>query len=108
MFKLNEILLKTVCSDTVDIVVSHIAPRSCWPYTLPPIVDYYIERENIVDRDLKTALEKERDDMETVLTYAKTAGVKEWYYGHYHTSMTEEINSIKFRCLDTGELFERR
>jgi hypothetical protein len=54
---------------------------------------------------LKTALLSERAQMETVLSYVRSAGIKEWYYGHYHQSMTEQIDGILFRCLDIGEIY---
>lgn len=107
IFKLNEQLVQNICSHRVDIIVSHIAPKSCWPYKFTPLVEYYIEQERNAGRDLRAALLAERKQMETVLHHVKTAGVKEWYYGHYHESVTEQIGNITFRCLDIGELYHR-
>ena len=32
--------------------------------------------------------------------------ISHWYYGHFHQSMFQEINNIKFRLLDIGELIQ--
>ncbi|MBW8685940.1 metallophosphoesterase [Chitinophaga rhizophila] len=96
------------CRESVDIVVSHIAPASCWPYVLTPVVEHYINREQIAGKDLKTALLSEREQMDAVLAYVAKKGLKEWYYGHYHQSVTTHIQNISLRCLDEGELYYRR
>jgi hypothetical protein len=40
-----------------------------------------------------------------VYEYAKQAGCRQWYYGHYHQSMVEEKDGVLFRCLDIGEMY---
>lgn len=107
VFVFNEIALNAACNNTIDIVVSHISPSSCWPYMLTPTVEHYIQREKIAGRDLRSELAFERNEMEKILRRVKSAGAKEWYYGHYHQSVAEEIDNMRFKCLDIGELFNR-
>ncbi len=107
IFELNEQLLTNISRETIDIVVTHIAPRTCWPYMLTPLVEHYIHQEKLSGGDLQTALLSERAQMEIVFSYVRSAGIREWYYGHYHQSMNEQIDGIVFRCLDTGEIYYR-
>lgn len=99
-FILNEELLNKACATEIDIVVTHIAPDNVWPYLFTPVVNHYISREP----RLATALKLERRNMRIVYEKVIQAGCKRWYYGHYHQSMVEEKEGVKFRCLDIGEM----
>ncbi|MBC9912739.1 metallophosphoesterase [Chitinophaga varians] len=102
----DEALLRAACAQGIDRVVSHIAPREVWPYTYNEVVQHFVVKELSAGRDLAADLEKERQLMSSIYHEAAAAGCKQWYYGHYHESHTEEINGIAFRCVSIMELYE--
>ena len=104
----NETLLKAACVQGIDMVISHIAPKETWPYTFDPIVLNYIDKEMAAGKDLAADLEKERQLMSEIYPGVKSAGCREWYYGHYHESHVEEREGVIFRCMGIGEMYDTR
>jgi UDP-2,3-diacylglucosamine pyrophosphatase LpxH len=100
-FVLNQVLLDNACAAGIDMVITHISPNAAWPYSFTPVVKHYISREP----GLAAALYQERSNMNIVYEYAKQAGCRQWYYGHYHQSMVEEKDGVLFRCLDIDEMY---
>lgn len=83
----------------IDVVISHICPRIALPVPKKaPIIEYYSER----DSKLKEDIQKDFDTMDDMCK--KLSGVSEWYFGHYHTSMSMGI----YRCLNINEIYERK
>lgn len=101
----DEALLKSACTQRVDIAISHIAPKEAWPYTFDPIVLNFIVKEMAAGRDLAGDLENERQVMSRIYSFVRAAGCREWYYGHYHESHVEEKDGIIFRCVAIQEMY---
>jgi predicted phosphodiesterase len=99
-------LLQAACADGINTMITHIAPKEAWPYTLSPLVHHYIEKEYAAGRDLTSELENERQVMSHIYAAVKAAGCQEWYYGHYHESNVEIKDEIIFRCVAIQEMYD--
>ena len=63
-----------------------------------------------LDSDIPSDCAKERETMDRIHNYLKSAGhlVYHWYYGHFHQSWNSEIDGILFSMLDIMEFKEIR
>lgn len=96
----EQIVYKPKVNIKIDIICSHSSPSFCSPIDKGPIVDKYIQNDDLLLHDLnieRSLLDKVYND------YSNS--IVEWYYGHFHFSKTEVINNTKFRLLDINELF---
>lgn len=84
----------------IDIVVTHTAPDFAQPTGFNDFVCKMFNE----DKTLKEELIKERSDM--TLLYNKLVAsnnITDWFYGHFHKSIKEDVNGINFQCLDIME-----
>lgn len=88
-------------TERVDIICSHSAPSFCYPTDKGSIVMEYAQ----YDETLLEDIQKERETLDLIYNDYKDE-ITHWYYGHFHQSMFQEINNIKFRLLDIGELIQ--
>ena len=88
-------------SERVDIICSHSAPSFCYPTDKGSIVMEYAQ----YDETLLEDIQKERETLDMIYNDYKDQ-ITHWYYGHFHQSMFQEINNIKFRLLDIGEFIQ--
>lgn len=93
-----EELNKDSDAGTFDILLSHTGILSDHPVS-SPFVQSYVS----MDENLTSDLEAERSLIQQVQV---ASGVKKHYYGHFHTSKTEDQNGIEACCLDIAELIE--
>jgi len=94
-FKKNQLL--------IDIVVTHTAPSFCMPTSKTGIAGWLL-RDNHLEEDIS----KERLIIDEIYNHliADRHPISNWFYGHFHTSNTENISDISFRMLDIMELYE--
>jgi hypothetical protein len=83
----------------IDIVVSHEAPRSFFLYHLNPLA--WMEFGWKKDEEPKWE-NPSRDRLEEVLQAVKP---NQWFFGHYHMSMSGIEADVKWRCLDEFEFY---
>lgn len=88
-------------TERVDIICSHSAPSFCYPTDKGGIVMEYAN----YDETLLEDIQKERETLDLIYNDYKDT-ISHWYYGHFHQSMFQEINNVKFRLLDIGELIQ--
>lgn len=83
----------------IDTVVTHTAPSFCECVTPPS----YIK-----NAELLADLRHERDVMDGVLANLHHDGhpLKNWYYGHFHSSWNARIDGIDFTMLGIREMKE--
>lgn len=88
---------------SIDTVVTHTAPSFCYPQTKRGL-----EHRMLNDKDLENDLDNERGVMTQI--YSKLIEnnhkIKDWMYGHFHSSHTEFIDGVRFSLLDINELKE--
>lgn len=95
---------------TLDIVVTHTAPDSCYPRgTNNQLVQNYINLEathGFMGRNLEQELIEERLKLTTLKYDLIDAGLipKQWFFGHFHSSKTETIDDIEFNLLNINEV----
>lgn len=88
-------------SKPIDIVVSHISPRFCYPHGVSGLVPHYFAR----DKTLQLEIQLERELMERAFNIICSFNKpKKWLYGHYHSNQSEVIEGVEFRLLGIGEL----
>lgn len=84
----------------VDYVVTHTAPQFCYPIHTGSLVDSYCDR----DAHLRLELQVERELLtrahNIICSYRKPEA---WFYGHFHASVTEVIDGVKFKLLGVEE-----
>lgn len=85
-----------------DIVVTHSAPSFCNPTTKDfSNIQWAID----ADPSLKEELPKERAYLTEVYeTLCESKVPESWWYGHFHTRLTENYKGTKFTCLDIDQL----
>lgn len=88
-------------TEKVDIICSHSAPSFCYPTNKGGIVMEHAQ----YDDNLLVDIQKERETLDLIYNDYKD-DITHWYYGHFHQSMFQEINNVKFRLLDIGELVQ--
>lgn len=83
-----------------DIVFSHDCPEKFNHPTaaLPRHYGWYVDRDPTLLKDCAT-------QRETMTDIVERSGAKNLFYGHYHNSMTQQIDGVYARCLDIAELF---
>jgi predicted phosphodiesterase len=98
-----EMWLPKVLGIHCDTVVTHSAPSFCNPTTKDfSNIQWAIDDDPALLEELP--IEREYfTDVFSVL--CETNPPKNWYYGHFHTSLEERIHDCKFRCLDINELW---
>lgn len=96
--KLSELKVNDI---KINTLVTHTAPSFCFPKTKRNFINW-----TFVDENLKNDVKQERMTMD--LIYNKLLSdnhpVKDWLYGHFHTSNTEIISGICFSLLNIDEL----
>jgi len=92
--------------ESVDVVVSHIAPSFCHPSTWNDFVKRWVS----VDPSLSIELKEERkilDDVFYFLREERKFKIKNWFYGHFHmTKFFETHNKTKFKVLNVCEILD--
>ena len=83
----------------VDVLVTHTAPSFCFPRAFNEIVYGWAKEDEYLIEDLNN----ERFLMDKIF---KLCDPSFHFYGHFHSSWSEEINSCKHRLLTIDELFE--
>ena len=83
----------------VDILVTHTAPSHCFPQTFNEMVYGWASEDTYLIEELT----HERKTMDEIFKICKP---KYHFYGHFHSSWSEEINGCKHRLLDINELYE--
>lgn len=95
---LDEILKSDV---NIDTVVTHSSSYYAYPYSDSILQEWYAQDSNLYD-DIKA----ERNDLNKLYDKLSTKyNIKEWYYGHYHSSTTTLYNDTKFVLLDMYRRF---
>lgn len=85
----------------VDVLVTHTAPSHCFPQQFNEMVYGWAGEDAYLIEDLTD----ERAVMDEIFKKCKP---KYHYYGHFHSSWSEEINACKHRLLDINELYEHK
>lgn len=85
----------------VDVLVTHTTPSQCFPQQFNEIVYGWAREDAYLIEDLTD----ERAVMDEIFKRCKP---KYHYYGHFHSSYSEEINGCRHRLLDINELFEHK
>lgn len=88
----------------INVVISHTAPQDAYPQTMGRIVYEFAKFDSTLLADL---------NMERTLVTAayqeicrNNPGLIEWWYGHFHSSRSEYIGSVRFRLLNIKEAAE--
>ncbi|MDU1892983.1 MAG: metallophosphoesterase [Dysgonomonas sp.] len=101
----DEKLLSEIAASRIFIntVITHSAPTFCYPQT-----KRNFERRLIFDPELLNDVATERETLSKIYNKLIDDGhpVKEWLYGHFHSSHIEFIENTRFRLLDIDELVE--
>ena len=89
----------------IDTVITHTAPSFCELIPKGGLTECAT-----LDPDIPSDCAKERETMDRIHNYLKSAGhpVSHWYYGHFHQSWNSEIDGILFSMLDIMEFKEIR
>lgn len=90
--------------ESVDYVVTHIAPSFVFPKKYNELVYSWLSADNELDMDLKY----ERGLMDTVHGMLKDKGLKSWFYGHYHRNNVETINGVTYVCVGIQQWFTEK
>lgn len=93
---------------TMDIIVTHSAPSACHPRGVDaPIVNGWHNIELEHGNNLKGELQMERKKIDMLKdAVLKAYKPTNWFYGHFHTSKTEIIDSVRFQALNINEICE--
>jgi predicted phosphodiesterase len=86
---------------SIDAVVTHSAPSFCLPKWKNGLKRNAL-RDPWLIRDC--AHERQQLDILSEYLFAFDHPVKQWFYGHFHTSVAQEINGIRYTGLDELEL----
>ena len=102
----NEEALNDISKELkIDSVITHTAPSFCELISKDGLTEWAT-----LDPDIPSDCAKERETMDSIHNYLKSAGhpVSYWYYGHFHQSWNSEIDGILFSMLDIMEFKEIR
>lgn len=83
----------------VDIIASHEAPNGVYPYVLSQIVLDFAEHDQNLIADItssRLSLDKVWEDYKCDISH--------WYYGHYHTSISDFKDGVAFNLLSIEEI----
>lgn len=98
----NEELINEIKENNVniDVIVSHTCPSFTFP-TEKTGISYWLIIDPLLEKDLFV----ERSIIDNIYYKLIEDGhnIKEWYYGHYHTSNKETVNNISFTLLNCIE-----
>lgn len=100
----NPELIDEVCNNfIIDIVVSHTSPDFCEKLGYSDL-DNFIKNDSKLLDDLKS----ERKTMTKIYDYLKDKiqPLRAWYYGHFHSYWTGNIDGCKFYMLNINQLLE--
>lgn len=88
-------------SFNITSVITHTAPSFCEFISKDGLKDFAEGDSKLLDD-----CAKERQTMDDILSYLKehNHNVSEWCYGHFHSSWSSEIDSVKFTMLGIDEL----
>jgi hypothetical protein len=89
---------KNACKK-VDILVTHTAPSVCFPQSFNEMVYGWAREDAYLIEDLND----ERSVMNEIL---KLCDPEYHFYGHFHSSWSEQINGCRHRLLAINELYE--
>lgn len=103
IYKESEIQQISDMGISIDTVVTHTAPSFCYPQTKRGL-----GHKMLNDKYLEKYLDNERSIMTQIYSklIASNHKIKDWIYGHFHSSHTEFIDGIRFSLLDIDELKE--
>lgn len=92
--KLDEI---TIDGINIEYVVSHSAPKFCYPFNKDNI-KYWMDRDENLERDI----DYERNTMSKIYDYLinNKHNLKGWFYGHFHSHYNENYENVNFTLLD--------
>jgi UDP-2,3-diacylglucosamine pyrophosphatase LpxH len=91
------------CRD-IDVVITHTSPEYVYPMKFGEIVYHYAKQDALLLDDLRI----ERALMTKMCDELRLNNdIKEWYYGHFHSSNVEDYMGIKFTLLGIGEYKEK-
>lgn len=84
----------------IDTVITHTCPSFAYP-THKKGIEYWI----LMDADLDKDLDTERKIMDNIYFHLidDKQPIKQWYYGHYHSTNVQMYDNIKFKlmnCID--------
>lgn len=99
-FESEKFVLKDVEESRVDVVITHTAPNLVWPFIQGELVANYA----LVDETLVSELNEERMLVNLLYEQVKNRGVKQWFYGHFHTDYVTYIGNLRFQCLAPGQI----
>lgn len=87
----------------INTVITHSAPLFCYPQT-----KRNMDKRILFDPKLSEDVRLERETLSALYKHLleDKHPVKDWCYGHFHTSHTEFIGDIRFRLLNIDELVE--
>lgn len=103
VYKESEIQLISEMEISIDTVVTHTAPSFCYPQAKSNFAKRVIN-----DPDLEKDIANERQIFSDIYYSLKRNNheIKDWMYGHFHSSHTEFIDGVRFSLLDIEELKE--
>jgi len=102
-FKYDPSVMQKLIETGVNIthVIAHTCPSFAPPTTFAPVVYHYTQN----DPGLLEELIAERKVVTEFYTdLSKHYHIKEWVYGHFHSSNVEYIEGTKFTCLNIKEV----
>ena len=92
--------------NTIDIVVTHSAPREVYPYVHDPIVQRYSKYDPALENDLVL----DRLEHSKFYEYLKLIDLTPhfWYYGHFHKSNVQVVERTRFQLLGINEIVKHK
>lgn len=105
-FNLDE--KKLIQLTDIDYVITHSSPSFVYPYNdTSNIVDShgpFVQNFAWNDYGLKNDLNKERADLTKMYEILiEKNDIRKWFYGHFHTSKTENVSGTEFILLNCNE-----
>ena len=87
----------------ITTILSHMAPKSFWPWTKDSIVEWARHDHTVLHEDSLQRLLLEDIERELQIN----SNVSEWYYGHYHESYKTDYENIKVgECVAMNKMVE--
>lgn len=85
----------------VDTVITHDCPSFAFPFTLNKD-NYFLQ----IDPDLESDIKAEKQKLDTIykILIDNKQPLKQWFFGHYHTSCFRVFDSIEFNLLNILEI----
>ena len=101
VFNFNPELLETF--EGIDVVITHSSPNFVFPKTFNNLVmSYAVYDMNLID-DLTQERERFNQMYEILIKKNK---IKEWFYGHFHTTKSEVYENTRFNVLGINHFHE--